>query len=98
LVRLTIQPATGRPVTVLLACDPDGGSHPRPAEACAALRAVDGVINRLPNQGTICTLQYDTVIANAFGVWHGRWLVFRKKYSNACQLHSALDPVFQFAG
>jgi hypothetical protein len=97
-LQLTIRPATGVPVTVSLACDPDGGSHPRPAEACAALRGVDGKLDRLPDRATICTLQYDPVRAIATGTWHGRRLFFWKKYGNACQLHSALDPVFRFGG
>jgi hypothetical protein len=97
-LRLTITPATGRPVAVMLTCEPDGGSHPRPAEACAALRAVDGNLNRLPDRGVICTMQYDPVRATATGIWHGRWLLHQKRYGNACQLHGVLDPVFQFGG
>ena len=96
LLRLTITPITGRPTSVLLTCEPDGGSHPRPAEACAALRTAFGDLNRLPDQGRVCTLQYDPVTAKAVGVWHGHGVIFRKRYGNACILHSALDPVFQF--
>ncbi|MCW2917714.1 MAG: putative in inhibitor protein [Actinomycetia bacterium] len=97
-LRLTILPATGSRTAVTLACEPDGGSHPRPAEACAALRAVDGHLDRLPGQNTVCTMQYDPVSANAIGTWRGRKLVFKKMYGNACELHSALDPVFRFGG
>jgi hypothetical protein len=40
-----------------LTCDPDGGTHPRPAEACRALRANADAVAPLPPD-SICTQIY----------------------------------------
>lgn len=40
-----------------LTCDPDGGTHPRPAEACRALRAHADALQPLPPD-SICTQIY----------------------------------------
>lgn len=90
----TAAPAT----SVTLTCDPDGGSDPNAAKACAALRAVNGDFTRLPDRHRLCMMIYRPVTAHAYGTWHGRPVSYQKTFGNDCQLHTATDPVFQYGG
>src|SRR5215471_7062679 len=39
---------------VTLTCNPDGGTHPHPDQACDALRSVHGHIENLPGDPGVC--------------------------------------------
>lgn len=82
---------------VTLACDPDRGTHPRPHEACEALRRVHWDIAALPGDPhRLCPLYFSPATATAKGVALGRLVNFRQTYTNSCFLHKALTPVFDF--
>jgi hypothetical protein len=79
-----------------LSCEPDGGTHPRPAEACDALRKADGDIDKLPGDPGPCTREFNPVTATAEGRWQGGPVAFERTYGNPCELDRALTPVFDF--
>jgi molybdopterin-binding protein len=81
---------------VILTCDPDGGTHPRPDLACTALRDVDGRFEQLPSDGTLCPLNLDPVTASAYGKWRGRWIRFAQVYTNRCVAEQQTNGVFRF--
>jgi hypothetical protein len=89
--------ATGEPLaSAELWCDPDAGSHPDPAAACAALEEADGDPDRLAGEPGPCTLEYVPVTATAEGYWHGGAtpVTFERTYPNRCALHRETAPVF----
>ncbi|MCY9787383.1 SSI family serine proteinase inhibitor [Nocardiopsis sp. EMB25] len=78
---------------VSLVCAPKGGagSHPRAADACAAI-ARAGSIKAVPaDPAAACTLEYRPVIASARGSEN-----YRAKFGNTCLLHAAKGVVFDF--
>jgi hypothetical protein len=81
---------------VTLTCRPTGGSHPRADQACARLIRSGGAIDRRPAPGTVCTLIYAPVIAEARGTWRGRTVRFRREYDNGCVLGSRTGAIFKF--
>lgn len=86
----------GDPATTwaMLTCDPDGGTHPRGAAACTALRQVGGDIAALPTHDTMCTKVYAPVVAEAVGDWGGTEVSYRKTYANACEMAAQTGAVF----
>jgi hypothetical protein len=81
---------------VTLQCEPPDGGHPAPAEACAALAAVDGDPSALPVGTHPCTLEYAPVTARLTGVWQDTAVGWTNVYGNPCDLHRATDPLFRF--
>jgi hypothetical protein len=77
----------------LLMCDPPQG-HARAAEACAALAAVGGALDRLPQRDAICPMIYAPVSARASGQWNGRPVEYRQEFGNACELAARTGSVF----
>jgi len=95
-LRLTVRGA-GSLVTVVLRCDPTGGSHPQAGDACAALAEAGGDVSAVkPRVGMMCTMQYEPMTAIARGVWHGRPVRYRHTFSNACHMHTTTAVVFDF--
>ncbi|GAB3214063.1 SSI family serine proteinase inhibitor [Marinactinospora thermotolerans] len=82
--------------TVILKCDPPGGTHPSPEEACASLEAVDGVFEALPAAGLVCTMQYDPVVVRAFGHWEDVKVHYEEEFPNPCVAADQTDGVFWF--
>lgn len=81
----------------VLECDPDGGSHPDPGPACAALRAAGGDFGRLHSRpGMMCPMIYAPVTAQATGVWAGRPVLFTHSYANRCAAAVESGGVFTF--
>lgn len=101
-LKLSVYPSSttgidARPLrTATLTCDPDGGTHPGPREACALLARVGGDFTRLDLGLTPCPRIYQPVTAVEEGTWQGRRVAYRKVYSNECVLLSATGPVFKF--
>lgn len=81
-----------------LLCGPDVGTHPRAAEACRALEAVDGAFEVLPVTDVMCTKEYAPVTVQAMGNWGGRQVLFQRTFANACEMHASTDPVFDLGG
>ncbi len=80
-----------------LMCEPaPSGHHPKAAEACAALDAAAGDIDRLPAEDARCTKEYDPVTVTAAGTHRGQDLAWNRTYANDCLRHAATDPVFAF--
>jgi hypothetical protein len=90
---LRLQVDGGKVVT--LRCDPPGGTHPRAAAACEALRAAGGDFDRLQRDPLIlCPAVYDPVTARATGVWRSRPVSWTKTFGNGCELYASTRPVF----
>jgi hypothetical protein len=82
---------------ITLYCEPrPHGRHPRAAKACAALDKARGDFRTLPGARGFCTLQHDPVTVAAHGSHRGRAVNWRKTFPNACAMHRATGPVFDF--
>ena len=91
--------ASGDAATARLTCDPDGGTHPSPREACDLLRSVDGEIGLLRRSpGTACTREYAPRLASARGVWRRtKQFAVTRTYSNRCEMLATTGVLFEFA-
>ncbi|GHH86072.1 protease [Streptomyces sulfonofaciens] len=87
-----------RPVgDATLECAPDGGTHPDPEAACAALTAVQGDFTRLPDvPGRACPAVVDPVTAVATGTWQGVRVSYRETFVNRCAAEVGTSDVFRF--
>lgn len=83
---------------VTLNCRPaPGGTHPVPAEACAALDEADGDIDALTGAGgTGCPKKYDPVVVTIEGVWEGERVADERTFSNHCTRRAEGGTVFAF--
>jgi len=83
---------------VELWCNPDGGSHPDPVAACAALDAAGGDPANISPTSGVCTAHYDPVTAVARGHWSGgvQTISFQQTYGNQCELRHAKASLFDF--
>ncbi|MFJ6217326.1 SSI family serine proteinase inhibitor [Streptomyces sp. NPDC092296] len=90
--------AAGRVLgSVSLECAPDGGSHPRPGDACAALRAAHGDPAAVRAQrGVMCPMLYAPVTGRVVGSWDGHPVEFIRTYANRCVAGGESGGVFQF--
>ncbi|QYC43689.1 Subtilisin inhibitor-like protein 7 [Nonomuraea coxensis DSM 45129] len=77
----------------LLTCDPTGGSHPRPADACAALHSVGGRVDALDVDPGPCTQIHAPVHAEVAGRWYGRPIAYHHDFPNRCLMIRTLGPV-----
>ncbi|GGM78167.1 subtilase-type protease inhibitor [Thermopolyspora flexuosa] len=93
------RPDGSNPQSVTLTCDPDGGTHPSPREACDLLRSVDGEIGLLRRSpGTACTREYAPRLASARGVWRRtKQFAVTRTYSNRCEMLATTGVLFEFA-
>ncbi len=83
---------------VTLRCDPPSGTHPLAEAACTALDAAGGDLNKIVGKpDTLCPATYDPAIATASGSYQGAKVIFRRIYSNPCELAKGTAPVFQFS-
>ena len=84
--------------TVELECDPAGGTHPNPKDACDELLLAQGDFDALAYQQelTNCTMEYRPVIAVAYGTWRGEPVFWEHEFGNHCTLRTATGTVFQF--
>ncbi|MEV5407611.1 SSI family serine proteinase inhibitor [Thermopolyspora sp. NPDC052614] len=87
----------GSTTSLVLGCDPDGGAHPRPVEACDLLRSVDGDLTRLDAPpGTSCVAVYDPHVATASGHWRGRQVFYQRTFTNRCWMSATTGSIFAF--
>lgn len=89
--------------TVTLTCNPDGGTHPTPRDACDSLRRVNGHFELLPWHPTIgCPDVWDPHTARATGYWQSaprgpiRTVRYEETFGNRCEAAAATDLVFGF--
>lgn len=79
-----------------LTCDPPGGTHPKAADACAALSKAKEPFKPVP-KGQMCTQIYGgPEIATVKGTWQGKEINTDFTRKNGCQLHrwSQVAPLF----
>ncbi|SEL03900.1 SSI family serine proteinase inhibitor [Nonomuraea pusilla] len=90
---ITVRTAAGEARSMRLTCEPDGGIHPRPEEACDALREVDGDIDALPVDDRPCTFLYQPVRAEVRGHWGDTETDYARDFPNACVMRRHLSPL-----
>ncbi len=95
-LQLTTHDTANRIGSVVLTCDPAGGTHPKHDKACAVLSDVDGDFSRITARHQACTLIYAPVEATAIGTWHGKPVSFQTTYANRCEADRNSDGVFAF--
>jgi hypothetical protein len=88
--------AGGGAAAVKLTCDPDGGGHPKPSQACAQLSRVGANPARLKPADRYCFLLYKPVTAQLSGVWRGRAVKWAHTYGNSCEMNRATGILFAF--
>ncbi|MEV7858410.1 SSI family serine proteinase inhibitor [Streptomyces hirsutus] len=88
---------TGTASGHLLLCDPPQG-HPRAADACAELAAVNGRITGIPARDTYCPMVYAPVTAHAHGQWRGQPVEYTEIFSNRCMMEARTGSVFALDG
>ncbi|QXE38705.1 subtilase-type protease inhibitor [Streptomyces sp. GMY02] len=82
---------------VTLECDPTGGTHPTPEDACTKLAAVKGQFDLLPRTpGVACPGNYAPVTVTVTGHWELQPVNFTKTYTNNCHAGVGSDYVFRF--
>ena len=87
----------GSATSLVLSCDPDGGAHPRPVDACDLLRSVNGDLSRLAAPpGASCVAVYDPHVATAAGHWRGRNVFYQRTFTNRCWMTAATGSIFAF--
>ncbi|MXM63803.1 serine protease [Streptomyces sp. HUCO-GS316] len=81
----------------LLLCRPPSG-HPRAAEACAQVAAVDGDLGGLQARTVFCPMIYEPVTVQARGKWNGQRVAYTETFSNACEMEARTGAVFALDG
>jgi hypothetical protein len=82
---------------VVLKCEPAGGSHVHPEDACATLDTVDGDFDALEPSPTACLLIYKPVYVEVGGNWRDRVVRFQHNYPNLCVARAESAGVFSFS-
>ena len=86
----------GFAMAVKLTCDPPGGGHPRPVQACATLDRAGGDPSRIKRTTTACILLYKPVTATLSGTWQGRQVNWTHRFGNTCEMRRATGELFRF--
>ena len=84
---VTVVDAPGAaPRTWTLTCDPPGGDHPRPAEACAAIDAAPDPFAPVPPDRA-CTMIYGgPQTATVTGTWRGQRVDASYRRTDGCEI------------
>ncbi|GGR48892.1 protease [Actinoplanes ianthinogenes] len=93
---LTYTADAGYATAVKLTCDPAGGGHPKPAQACAALTRAGADPARLRPADRYCFLLYRPITARLAGTWRGRSVTWAHTYGNSCEMNRATGVLFDF--
>ncbi len=86
----------GKATQVELTCDPAGGNHPKPVQACAELARVGADPAKLKPADRYCFLLYQPVTARLNGMWRGRAVKWAHQYGNNCEMNRATGVLFDF--
>ncbi|WP_207957417.1 SSI family serine proteinase inhibitor [Streptomyces sp. YIM 98790] len=89
-------PGGNLPRTVTLECEPAGGGHPAPEQACRSLLEVEGHFEKLPARNQPCPDVWEPVAATATGTWRGQEVGYREVFGNVCEAVAGTDQVFNF--
>jgi hypothetical protein len=97
-ITLVVAGTDGPAKTVVLECDPPRGAHPHARSACRALHRAEGDFDALAalQAPQSCTLEYQPVLAQAHGTWHGEPVDWTHEFGNGCALRAATGNVFRF--
>lgn len=97
-ITLAVATPEGDGELVELECDPPGGTHPNAKSACVELHRARGDFDALADlqEPTSCTMEYQPVIAQAYGTWRGEPVAWEHEFGNRCTLRSATGTVFLF--
>ncbi|GAA2667623.1 MULTISPECIES: SSI family serine proteinase inhibitor [Actinoplanes] len=95
-VVLTYTAEAGYATAVKLTCDPAGGAHPQPVQACAALTRTGANPARLKPADRYCFLLYKPITARLSGTWRGRTVKWTHTYGNSCEMNRATGVLFAF--
>lgn len=84
--------------TVVLRCDPPGGTHPKAAEACAEVAKTNGDLKQLPasTNPRACFMIYAPVKVSAEGDYHGQAMRFTAQFPNTCVMRDKTGSIFDF--
>lgn len=93
---LSYMSETGFARAVKLTCDPAGGGHPKPADACATLASVAADPAKIPTAGGMCTMIYAPITAQLTGKWHGTAVNWAHDFGNDCEMRQATGVLFDF--
>jgi hypothetical protein len=93
---LTYLAEAGFATAVKLECDPPGGGHPKPADACAELAAAGGDPAKIEPGHGACMMIYAPITAEITGKWHGTEINWQRTYGNSCEMRRALGVLFAF--
>jgi hypothetical protein len=95
-LQLTTHDTANRIGSVVLTCDPTGGTHPHGDKACAVLSGVGGDPSRITARHQACTLIYAPVDATVVGTWRGKPVSYRATFPNRCVANRDSDDVLAF--
>ena len=79
----------------VLTCE-RGDSHPRRAQACAALASTGADLQAMRSDGRACTFIYAPVEVTVFGFWRGKPVSEVQTYPNSCVMLAHTGAVFDF--
>lgn len=95
-LQLTSHDTANRVASVVLTCEPTGGTHPNRDKACEVLVRANGDFARISSRHQACTLIYAPVDVTVAGSWRGKPVAFRTTYPNHCIANRDSDEVFAF--
>jgi len=83
--------------TAVLTCDPPGGTHDRPDEACAALESQEDALAPVPGDAVCTQIFGGPQEAHVAGVVRGRAVEARFSRNNGCEIDrwDRLAPVLE---
>jgi hypothetical protein len=84
--------------SVMLRCDPPGGTHPKAADACADVAKSQGDLKQLPasTNPRACFMIYAPVTVSAQGNWRGQPVQFTAQFPNTCVMRDKTGSIFDF--
>jgi hypothetical protein len=85
--------------TVVLTCEPAGGTHPSPEEACAALDAEEDALEPVPGDVACTQIYGGPQEARVAGALRGREIDTSFNRTNGCEIDrwDRLAPLFETA-
>jgi hypothetical protein len=95
-LQLTSHDTANRIGSVVLTCEPTGGTHPKRDQACEVLEGVNGDFSQIRSHPRACTLIYSPIDVSVVGIWRGKPVSYETTFSNRCEADSASDGVFAF--
>ncbi|GAB3163546.1 SSI family serine proteinase inhibitor [Amycolatopsis sp. NPDC004378] len=95
-LQLTSHDTANRVSSVVLTCDPTGGTHPKRDKACSVLSSAGGDFSKINARHQMCTLIYAPVDVTVVGSWRGKPVSYQTTFPNRCAADRDSDDVFAF--